>query len=100
MKRTRVFQITVLLLVIVAVFQVGYWLYDQHTRGAERTAALVRLYDQESTAARALLAAGFGDCKPEPRRGVGPAGWQIDQAGGELRDPPVLICGRADGRRC
>jgi signal transduction histidine kinase len=58
MKRTRVFQITVLLLVIVAVFQVGYWLYDQHTRGVERTAALVRLYDQETTAARALLAAG------------------------------------------
>ncbi|HEV2701723.1 MAG TPA: HAMP domain-containing sensor histidine kinase [Steroidobacteraceae bacterium] len=58
MKRTRVFQITVLLLVIVAVFQVGYWLYDQHLRGAERTAALDRLYEQQSTAARALLAAG------------------------------------------
>jgi signal transduction histidine kinase len=58
MKRTRVFQITVLLLVMVAAVQVGYWLYDQHVRGAERTAALMRLYEQQSAGARALLAAG------------------------------------------
>lgn len=58
MKRTRVFQITVLLLVIVAAVQVGYWLYDQHVRGAEKTAALIRLYDQQAVAARAQLAAG------------------------------------------
>jgi len=58
MKRTRVFQITVLLLVIVAAVQDGYWLYDQHQRGAERTAALSRLYAQQAEAARALLAAG------------------------------------------
>ena len=57
MKRTRVFQITVLLLVIVAAVQVGYWLFDQHERGAEKTAALIRLYDQQDAAARALLAA-------------------------------------------
>ena len=42
MKRTRLFQITVLLLVVVAAVQVGYWLYDQHVRGVERTAALER----------------------------------------------------------
>ena len=58
MKRTRVFQITVLLLVIVAAVQVGYWLFDQQVRGAEKTAALVRLYDQQGAAARALLTAG------------------------------------------
>ncbi len=58
MKRTRVFQITVLLLVVVAAVQVGYWLFDQHVRGVERTAALTRLYDQQSAAARALLGAG------------------------------------------
>jgi signal transduction histidine kinase len=58
MKRTRLFQITVLLLVIVAAVQVGYWLFDQHVRGVEKTAALVRLYDQQSGAARALLTAG------------------------------------------
>jgi signal transduction histidine kinase len=58
MKRTRVFQITVLLLVIVAAVTVGYWLYDQHTRGVERTAALTRLYDQQTAGARGLLSAG------------------------------------------
>ncbi len=58
MKRTRLFQITVLLLVIVAAVQVGYWIYDQHQRGAERTAALTRLYDQQSAAARTMIAAG------------------------------------------
>src|SRR5580698_2225200 len=58
MKRARVFQITVLLLMLVAAVQVGYWLYDQHESGAEKTADLMRLYDQQSLAARALLGAG------------------------------------------
>jgi signal transduction histidine kinase len=56
MKRTRVFQIMVLLLLIVAAVQDGYWLYDHHVRGEEKTAALVRLYDQESAAATTMLA--------------------------------------------
>jgi signal transduction histidine kinase len=59
MKRTRVFQITVLLLVIVAAVQVGYWLYDQHERGAEKTTGLIRLYDQQSAAAQVMLDAGI-----------------------------------------
>jgi len=59
MKRTRVFQITVLLLVIVAAVQVGYWLFDQHQQGVEKTAGLTRLYDQESAAAGTMLAAGL-----------------------------------------
>lgn len=58
MKRTRVFQFTVLLLVVVAAVQAGYWLYDQHMRGEERTAALMRLYDQQGAAARTLLDTG------------------------------------------
>ena len=58
MKRTRVFQITVLLLVIVAAVQVGYWLFDQHLRGVEKTTSLVRLYEQQSAAAQALVGAG------------------------------------------
>jgi signal transduction histidine kinase len=58
MKRTRVFQITVLLLVVVAAVTVGYWLFDQHLRGVERTVSLMRLYDQQSDAAGTMLAAG------------------------------------------
>jgi len=58
MKRSRLFQITVLLLVVVAAVQDGYWLFDQHLRGAEKTVSLMRLYDQQSAAAEAMLAAG------------------------------------------
>jgi len=58
MKRTRLFQLTVLLLVVVAAVQVGYWIYDQQQRGAEKTTALTRLYDEQSAAARNLVAAG------------------------------------------
>ncbi len=58
MKRTRVFQITVLLLLVVAALTVGYWIYDQHQRVVEKTVGLMRLYDQQAAAARALLAAG------------------------------------------
>jgi signal transduction histidine kinase len=57
MKRTRVFQITVLLLVVVAAVQVGYWLFDQHLQGAAKTVSVMRLYDQQSAAAQAMLAA-------------------------------------------
>lgn len=59
MKRTRVFQITVLLLVIVAAVQDGYWLFDQHERGTERTASLSRLYDQQTAAAQVMLDSGI-----------------------------------------
>ena len=58
MKRTRVFQITVLLLVVVAAVQVGYWLFDQHLQGAEKTVGLMRLYDQQSAAAQSMLETG------------------------------------------
>jgi signal transduction histidine kinase len=59
MKRTRVFQITVLLLVVVAAVQVGYWLFDQHLQGAEKTVSLMRLYDQQTAAAQTMLASGM-----------------------------------------
>jgi signal transduction histidine kinase len=58
MKRSRVFQITVLLLVVVAAVTVSYWLLDQHLRGVERTVSLMRLYNQQSAAAQAMLAEG------------------------------------------
>jgi two-component system, OmpR family, sensor histidine kinase VicK len=58
MKRSRLFQITVLLLVVVAAVQDGYWLFDQHLRGTEKTVSLMRLYDQQTAAAEAMLAAG------------------------------------------
>ena len=58
MKRTRVFQITVLLLVVVAAVQVGYWLFDQHLQGAEKTVSLMRLYDQQTAAAQRMLSSG------------------------------------------
>ena len=59
MKRTRLFQMTVLLLVIVAAVQVGYWVFDQHERGMEKTVSLGRLYDQQTDAARTMLGAGM-----------------------------------------
>jgi len=58
MKRLRAFQITVLLLVTVAAVQDGYWLFDQHVRGAEKTQGLIKLYDQQRAASRAMLEAG------------------------------------------
>jgi signal transduction histidine kinase len=58
LKRVRVFQITVLLLLVVAAVQVAYWVADQQERAADKTASLTRLYDQQTRAARAMLAAG------------------------------------------
>ena len=59
LKPARVFQITVLLLLLVEAVQVGYWVVDQQGRAADKTASLTRLYDQEARAARAMLAAGL-----------------------------------------
>ena len=35
MKATRVFQLTALALVVVAVVQVGWWLFDQSSKAME-----------------------------------------------------------------
>jgi signal transduction histidine kinase len=58
MKRTRVFEITALLLVIVSVIQVGWWLYDQHDYSTQKLQEARSSYAREVAAAQALLAAG------------------------------------------
>ncbi|HTV79851.1 MAG TPA: HAMP domain-containing sensor histidine kinase [Steroidobacteraceae bacterium] len=59
MKGSRVFQITVLLLVVVAAVTVGYWLFDQHQRSVAKTQELLRLYQQQGAAARSMLGSGM-----------------------------------------
>jgi signal transduction histidine kinase len=58
MKRTRVFEITALLLVIVSVIQVGWWVYDQHDYSTQKLRDARSSYAREVAAAQALLAAG------------------------------------------
>lgn len=58
MKSARVFQLTVLLLVVVSVFQACYWLYDRRAEIVTRVQEVERLHDEQIAAARALLAAG------------------------------------------
>ena len=58
MKRTRIFQLTVLLLVVVSAVQAAFWVYDQRQRGAEERLGLERLYTQEQVAAIALMQRG------------------------------------------
>ena len=56
MKAARIFQLTVLALVVVSVVQVGYWLVDlQHSATAQRI-ELQRLYAQQQAAAGQLAA--------------------------------------------
>jgi len=84
MKTARIFQLTALLLVVVSVFQVGYWIVDQREQALSKVAALERQYDHELAAGRALLAAGI----PEERmRELLP---DLSVAGGQLQvDPRV-----------
>ena len=63
MKNSRVFQSTALLLVVVAVVQVGWWLLDQYSRSREAEAAARTLYSQHILAAQTMLDAGI----PEER---------------------------------
>ena len=58
MKATRVFQITALLLVTVAVVMAGWWLLDQHDYTIAKVTAERTLYAQQAAAAREMLAAG------------------------------------------
>jgi signal transduction histidine kinase len=59
MKRLRILQLTVLLLVAVAAVQAGFWVFDQDQRAAERRQDLERLYAQQQATATALLAGGW-----------------------------------------
>jgi signal transduction histidine kinase len=58
MKATRVFQVTALALVVVAVVQVGWWLFDLRARAIEKVRDARALYSQQIVAAQALLDSG------------------------------------------
>ncbi|MBV9914332.1 MAG: hypothetical protein JOZ93_17270, partial [Sinobacteraceae bacterium] len=47
MKATRVFQLTALALVVVAVVQVAYWLFDQRSYAIDRVQDMRQLYAQQ-----------------------------------------------------
>src|SRR5579863_6901035 len=55
MKATRVFQLTALALVVVAVVQAGWWLFDQREYAIDKARAARTLYSQQLTAAQAML---------------------------------------------
>ncbi len=58
MKAARLFQLTVLLLLVVSVFQACWWLFDQRQQAVTKVHQLQRLYDEEIAAADTLLLAG------------------------------------------
>ena len=58
MKATRVFQLTVLVLVVVSAVQVGWWLLDQHAYTIEKVRAARVAYAEQTAAAQALSDAG------------------------------------------
>jgi signal transduction histidine kinase len=58
MKAPRAFQLTTLVLMVVAVVLVSYWIYDQRHRALEQVSTMRALYSQQISAADALLAAG------------------------------------------
>jgi signal transduction histidine kinase len=58
MKSSRVFQLTTLALVLVAVVQVGWWLIDQRNYARSSVAAARAAYEEQTRAAAALLRSG------------------------------------------
>ncbi len=58
MKAARLFQLTALLLVVVSVFQVCWWLFDQRQDAVAKVHQVQRLYEQQVAAADNLLLAG------------------------------------------
>lgn len=58
MKATRLFQLTALALVGVAVVQVGWWLFDQRAYAIDKVRDSRLLYSQQIAAAQALLNTG------------------------------------------
>jgi signal transduction histidine kinase len=57
-KSPRVFQLTTLLMVLIAGVQVGWWMYDQRSVAIRHARQSLHLYSQEVAAAQALLDAG------------------------------------------
>src|SRR5207237_8590944 len=58
MKATRVFQLTVLVLLVVSAVQVGYWILDQRAYTIDKVRAARTAYAAQTSAAQALLDAG------------------------------------------
>jgi signal transduction histidine kinase len=58
MKATRVFQLTVLVLLVVSAVQVGWWILDRHAQTHENVRAARAAYAEQTSAAQALLDAG------------------------------------------
>lgn len=58
MKATRVFQLTVLVLLVVSAVQVGWWIFDQNAYTVEKVRAVRSAYAEQVAAAQALLDAG------------------------------------------
>jgi len=57
-KSARIFQLTALLLVVVSVFQVCWWLFDQHQQAVTKVHDVRKLYDQQIAAANTMLLTG------------------------------------------
>jgi len=58
MKATRVLQVTALALVVVAVVQVAWWLFDQRAKAIEKVREARTLYSQQIAVGQALLDSG------------------------------------------
>jgi len=58
MKAARLFQLTALLLVVVSVFQVCWWLFDQHEQAETKVHEVQKLYAEQIAAVDSLLLAG------------------------------------------
>src|SRR4029077_16393937 len=58
MKATRVFQLTVLVLLVVSAVQVGWWMINAHAYTVEKVRAARTAYAEQTAAAQALLDAG------------------------------------------
>lgn len=56
--RTRVFQVTILALLLVSAAQVFWWIVDQSRKTANYRRSLTLLYDQDAAAARELRSLG------------------------------------------
>ncbi len=93
MKAARLFQLMALLLVVVSVFTVCWWLFDQRRQAVTKVHQMQRLYDQQIAAADTLLLAGV---PPERVQHLLPD-VAIDQ--GKAMLAPAISAKLADERR-
>jgi signal transduction histidine kinase len=93
MKAVRVFQLTTLALVLVAVVQVGWWLFDTRANTIETVSAQRTGYAEQLGAAQALLDTGT---PPERVQQLLPA---ITVAGGRAALAPHVAAGLESAER-